>query len=397
MKFVHFADCHIDGFKDPRLSKLGNNNFKFVIDFSLEKEVDFILLAGDLFNTALPRIDALKFVTEQLKLLQDADIPVYIIPGSHDYSPHGRTMLDVLELAGLVVNVAKGIINEKGNLELQFTKDPKTEVLITGILGRAGMLDKMQYKIIDKTKIPDGKKIFMFHTSIQELKTPKLEQMEASPIDILPSGFDYYAGGHVHIVNKFSNEMYANVVYPGPTFPNNFSELEDLKQGSFVYFENDSFEHKFIPGKKVITLVIDCNDLSYEEVHDKTMVLIEKSSIDNAVVLLRFFGIIEGKSANIDFKTLIQTCYDDGAYVVLRNTNKLQSKLFEEIANTNKASKDIEEDTIREHLDQIVFNGDERIAIEELLKKLDTEILDGEKKTTFQERVVDTSKHVLEN
>ena len=154
MKFVHFADCHIDGFKDPRLSKLSNDNFKYVIDYSLEKEVDFVLLAGDLFNTALPRIDSLKFVTAQLKRLQVANIPVYLIPGSHDYSPHGRTMLDVLELAGLIINVAKGTVNEKGDLNLEFTQDIKTKVLITGILGRAGMLDQQIYKTINLINIP---------------------------------------------------------------------------------------------------------------------------------------------------------------------------------------------------------------------------------------------------
>ena len=35
-----------------------------------------VLLAGDLFNTALPRVDALKFVTRELKRLQEKNIPV---------------------------------------------------------------------------------------------------------------------------------------------------------------------------------------------------------------------------------------------------------------------------------------------------------------------------------
>ena len=39
------------------------------------KEVDFVIIAGDLFNTAIPRIDAVKFATEQLKRLQEANIP----------------------------------------------------------------------------------------------------------------------------------------------------------------------------------------------------------------------------------------------------------------------------------------------------------------------------------
>ncbi|MBA3064689.1 hypothetical protein FP803_04595, partial [Candidatus Woesearchaeota archaeon] len=90
-----------------------------------EKQVDFVLIAGDLFNTALPGIDALKIVVTKLKELKDNNIPSYVIPGSHDFSPSGKTMIDVLENAGLLVNVMKGkIIDEKLNLE--FTIDKKT-------------------------------------------------------------------------------------------------------------------------------------------------------------------------------------------------------------------------------------------------------------------------------
>ena len=35
------------------------------------------------------------------------NIEVYVIPGSHDFSPSGKTMLDVLENSGLVINVNK--------------------------------------------------------------------------------------------------------------------------------------------------------------------------------------------------------------------------------------------------------------------------------------------------
>ncbi|MCA9477588.1 MAG: exonuclease SbcCD subunit D [Nanoarchaeota archaeon] len=396
MRFVHFADCHIDGYKDLRLAKLGHDNFKYVIGFALEKEVDFVLLAGDLFNTALPRVDALKFVTAQLKRLSMAKIPVYIIPGSHDYSPHGRTMLDVLELAGLVINVAKGELTEKGDLKLEFTKDPKTNVLITGIMGRAGMLDQQQYRKIDTTDIPVGKKIFMFHTAIQELKTPKLESMDASPLDLLPSGFTYYAGGHVHIVNKFSSERYKDVVYPGPTFPNSFSELDDLRRGSFVYYDNDDFEHLFIPSKEVVSLKVDCSGLTSEEAHEKISLAIEKETLDQAIVLIRLFGTVEGKTSDMDMKSLVERCYDKGAYIVLKNTNKLYSKLFEELTASSVAHQDVEKETIEEHLGQLPFSGDEKRCIKELLQSLDKEQADGEKKTVFQERMVDLAQHILE-
>lgn len=396
MKFIHFADCHIDGYKDPRLAKLGHDSFMYVIDTVLNENVDFVLLAGDLFNTALPRIDALKFVTAQLKRLQEKNIPVYIIPGSHDYSPHGRTMLDVLELAGLVINVAKGAVNEQGQLNLAFIQDKRTQVYITGIMGRAGMLDQQLYTKINTTTIPTGKKIFMFHTSIQELKTPKLENMDASPLHLLPAGFDYYAGGHVHIINTFSSPEYKNVVYPGPTFPNSFSELEDLKQGSYVLYDNGSFEHKYIPNKKVLSISIDCSKKSCEEVFDETKLAIDAKDMCNSIVLLRFSGLLEGKSSDLDFKSLIQSCYEKDAFIVLRNTNKLQSKIFSEVESTNKESKDIESDTIIEHLNQIEFSKNEETVIKELLTQLNVEQGDGEKKTIFQERLVEISKTILE-
>ena len=107
MKFAHLADCHIGSWRDPRLNNISTEAFIKAIDLSIENNVNFIIIAGDLFNTSLPGIDKLKDVTIKLKELKDKNIPVYLIAGSHDFSPSGKTMLDVLEKAGLFINVAK--------------------------------------------------------------------------------------------------------------------------------------------------------------------------------------------------------------------------------------------------------------------------------------------------
>ncbi|PIZ52714.1 double-stranded DNA repair protein Mre11, partial [Candidatus Woesearchaeota archaeon CG_4_10_14_0_2_um_filter_33_10] len=144
MKFAHMADCHIGSWRDPKLRDASTKAFLKAVNICIEKQVDFVLIAGDLFNTALPSIDALKVVVTKLKELKDSNIPSYVIPGSHDFSPSGKTIVDVLENAGLLINVMKGkIIDEKLNLE--FTIDKKTGAKITGIYGRKGMLDKRQY------------------------------------------------------------------------------------------------------------------------------------------------------------------------------------------------------------------------------------------------------------
>src|SRR3989338_3660590 len=135
MKFAHLADCHIGSWRDPKLRDTSTLAFVKAIDKCVKEKVEFILIAGDLFNTSFPRLDNLKAVVSKFRQLKDLDIPVYIVPGSHDYSASGKTILDVLEEAGLFFNVFKGAA-EDGKLKLMFTVDKKTGAKLTGMLGK---------------------------------------------------------------------------------------------------------------------------------------------------------------------------------------------------------------------------------------------------------------------
>ena len=176
MKFSHLADCHIGSWRDEKLNSLSTEAFVRALDISLQEQVDFILIAGDIFNTSLPAIEKLKTATKKLKEVKDHGIPVYIIPGSHDFSPSGKTMLDVLEHAGLFINVVKGTVTAENKLQLRFTVDLKTGAKITGLLGRKGSLERKYYETLDPTNIEqeDGFKIFLFHTALAELKPVEL-------------------------------------------------------------------------------------------------------------------------------------------------------------------------------------------------------------------------------
>ena len=69
--------------------------------------MNFVLIAGDLFDTAYPPIETLKRTFMEFRKLKEARIPCFIIAGSHDYSVSGKTFLDVLEKAGFCKNVAE--------------------------------------------------------------------------------------------------------------------------------------------------------------------------------------------------------------------------------------------------------------------------------------------------
>ena len=65
MKYAHLADLHLGSWRDQKMRDLSVNAFLSAIDQCIEKKVDFILFAGDLFNTSLPSLDTLKIVTKK--------------------------------------------------------------------------------------------------------------------------------------------------------------------------------------------------------------------------------------------------------------------------------------------------------------------------------------------
>ena len=149
MKFAHLADCHVGAWREPALRVLTEQAFSHAINICITERVDFVIIAGDLFHTALPPMDGVKTVFRALKRLHDAHIPLYFITGSHDYSPTGKTMLDLIEEAGIGRNLFRGTVTD-GRLRLTWTLDEKTGVKLTGILGRANQLDQALYSQIDR-------------------------------------------------------------------------------------------------------------------------------------------------------------------------------------------------------------------------------------------------------
>jgi DNA repair protein SbcD/Mre11 len=403
MKFIHIADCHIDGFKDPRLAHLGLQSFIFVINKAIKEDIDFLLIAGDLFNSALPRLESLKEVTKELQRLKKHDIPVYVIPGSHDASLSGESMLDVLDITGLVTNVMKGTINKNEKLELSWTIDKKTNTYITGIKGEKGQLEKKYYQQLLPLEIPnDAFSIFMFHSAITQLQPEELKNMSSQDINFLPRGCSYYAGGHVHIKEAYSSPSHASVIFPGPTFPNNFSELEKLNHGSYVFYDSTlepKYSHNEIVLKKVIKKTIIADNKSASEVSLELLDFANQNCSDS-IVLIRLEGTLRsGKTTDITIQESIKTCYSLGAYVVLTNTYALQSEQFlKEESVLGETAQDIENELIKKHVGQQEFLSlkDEEEIIHKLLSRNTLEPLDGEKKTDFVQRVINEIKEIIE-
>ncbi len=402
MKFAHLADCHIGSWRDRKLRILSLQSFVVAIDVCREREVDFILIAGDLFNTSLPPIDDLKQIVRKLNELKKDNIPVYIIPGSHDYSPSGKTMIDVLESAGLVINVCKGEV-EGGKLKLNFIQDKKTGVKITGIVGKKGMLDRKYYETLYKSNLEQepGFKIFMLHTAITELKPKELEKMDSMQLSLLPRGFNYYAAGHVHYILEKDIDGYGKIVYPGALFPANFAELEKFKAGGFYIYEDGLLSYEKLNIVNVESLNLNCEDMLPEEVKELIYSKIKNKEFYNTIVLMRLRGILKaGKPSDIDFKDIFTALKLKGAYYVMKNTIKLTSKEFEKLNRPEETmtNEEIEQALINEHKQVLPGLGIEQSK--KIMKELMQALANEKGDLTIQEhqdRIIKDVEGILED
>lgn len=391
MKFAHLADIHIGSWKEEKLNNLSTDAFIIAIDICIKQNVDFVIIAGDLFNSPIPPIDKLKIVITKLKELKDAGIPVYGIPGSHDFSASGKTMIDVLESAGLFKNVFGTETTSSGKIKLKFVTDEKTQIKITGIVGKRGMLDKKYYENLDQeiSNTP-GKKIFVFHTIISELKPDFLGKAESMNVDLLPIGFDYYAGGHPHIRTCSTINKYQNVCYTGPLFPNSFTEIEKLGYGGFYIV--DEFIPNFIEIKlhPVNCIKIDVTGKSNEKIKDEIIMACKEINVGNSIVTIRAYGT--GRKCDVTFKDLFTELYKVGAYFIMKNTSGIQSRDTNDRTLNNNCNNncptDIENLFIDKFKDRMkVGDFDGTHIVKELLNALSVTKMDGEKSYDFEARL----------
>jgi len=384
VKFAHMADVHLGGWKQQPLQDLNSQSFKKAIDICISERVNFVLIAGDLFDSAYPPIEILKEAFAEFRRLKEAQIPCFIIAGSHDYSVSGKTFLDVLEKAGFCKNVTK--IEQQGNW-IVLSPVIYEGIAIYGYPGKKSGLEIPDLRMIKLDDAPGFFKILMLHTTIDKAKgTLPIDSLETDQIPFA----DYYALGHLHI-----DMQYENFVYPGPIFPNNFQELEDLKHGSF-YIMNTELEK---PLKKISLKLKDIITLEFEiknatTATEKIIAELEKRDIEDKIVLLRLSGELENsKNSDINFNQIQEFIEKKKAYFLLRNTHNLKTKEVE-LEFEVKASENVEEETVISFVKENV--SDLNPLISQLMNSLAIEKQEGETQENFTNRLIEESKKILE-
>jgi len=393
------ADIHLGGWREETLREIGIKTFEKAIDISIQEDVDFIVISGDFFDSSNPTIDVMAKAAKKLYELKVKGIPVYVIEGSHDFSPTGRTILKVFQEAGLLKRVTSGAETD-GKLILKGVVDEKTKVILYGISGTRRSLEKADYTRLDRAELEkqEGQKIFLFHSAIEELKPNNLYQMESMPISLLPKGFFYYAGGHIHEKGEFELGEYKNVVFPGALFPNNIDELLSFKGGGFylVDYNNGTLNKRYISIKvaPVILLEINLEGIHTINVEENVRQVADINDVKGSIVILKFKGKIEGSLSDINFKKINLYLENKGALLVKRDTREIKTKEFKEIKNSSFTKEKLEEDVIVRHKDQIKLKDCqiETVSfVKTFMNILSREKKEGEKKDDYSKGILSES------
>lgn len=391
-KFAHLADCHLGSWRQEELQKLNFQSFQKVIERCIQEQVNFILISGDLFDSAYPPIEILKESFAEFKKLHDAKIPIYLIAGSHDFSSSGKTFLDVLEKAGFCKNIENWEYQENGKIKLK--PQMHDDIAIYGYPGRKSGMEIEDFpKIYFESVHPFT--IFMIHTTIKDvigtIPMDSIEKYKFPPAN-------YYAMGHIHQVfeAKENNSCY---IYPGPTFPNNFQELADLKYGSFQLCEITDGKIKTqnikIPIKEIVSIEIEItNALTATQ---KIISELDKYNLNDKIVLLKLKGIlIQGKTGDIRFNEIEEFIKKKQAYTFLRNISsiKVQEPELEIEPYLADNVEDVERKIISEYSRKNPANFNKYLP--QLMTALSFEKNEDEKITIYENRLLSELKNILE-
>lgn len=409
-KFAHISDCHLGAWPHPALQKVEIDAFYKVLNICLKEKVNFIVISGDFFHSNLPDLGVVRNVVRKLKEVHDIGVPIYIVYGSHDYSPNENSMIDILTDAGLLTKIKKGY-EEDGKIKLDFIIDPNTGAKITGLSGRKMGLEHHYYEALDRESLEkeEGFKIFVFHAGLDELKPKALAEMDSMPISLLPRGFDYYAGGHVHksLIEEFP--QFGRICYAGPSFAGYSRDLEDSAKGEKRGFFIAEFDEKIgkikfidIDSASYLYFEYDADGKNSNKVQEELENKIEKLQVSGKIVVMKIRGeLAGGKTSDINFSEIRQRLYSNGAVFVQTNRYDLKSKEYVAAVSGGEDPRMIEEKVLRENIDAAkvstpTLRGENgaKLAIE-LLSTLRQDQKMNERKSDYTSRILDSSKKIL--
>ena len=220
-RFLHFADCHL-GYKQYNSTERFDDfarAFLVIVDAAIEQKVDFVVLAGDLFQKRA--IDALTLNQAMVGLerLKKADIPCIAVEGNHEMAYYADAVgwLEFLAARRLLI-LLDADFEEGVALLTAHTGgtgayiDPVPGLRIFGLRYRGagtGMAIASYADAIAAMPQNDVEyTLFIAHTGVEGVLAGQSGGLTHRQLAVLRPHVDYLALGHVHKPFEFDQWIY---------------------------------------------------------------------------------------------------------------------------------------------------------------------------------------------
>lgn len=249
MKIIHTSDWHL-GISLHNASLLDEQRHfvDFLINIIKEKNIDAIMIAGDIFDHSVSSAEAISLYNDAVtKLCKDLNIPVIISAGNHDGAARLASCNELLKKAGLHIygKLSKNInVVELENINIYVLPYFNTEEVKSLFPEEKinSYSDAMRL-VLNQIKLnfkPNKKNVLMCHCFVSGSVLSESDRsamvggtsvVAAEVFD----GFDYIALGHLH---KAQNRGF-NARYSGSPIKYSFSEAEHKKSITILNIDNE--------------------------------------------------------------------------------------------------------------------------------------------------------------
>ena len=266
VRIIHTSDWHLGrALHGVPLLDAQARFLEWLTALARERQVDAVLVAGDVYDRALPGVDAVGLLEDGLDSLTRA-APVVVVPGNHDSAQRlgfgsrwftdrmriqpsvagavtpielpgrdGETGLLVYAVPYLDPDLARPVVAELSGVPAD--EFPRTHEAMLGGVAAAARAD-LERRRADAGRTPA---VLMAHAFVvggepsESERDIRIGGVDSIPAEVL-AGFDYVALGHLHGPQDVGPPE-ARVRYSGSPLAFSFSESGHVKSVSVVDFD----------------------------------------------------------------------------------------------------------------------------------------------------------------
>ncbi len=297
LRLWHTADSHIgaDLPARPRTSRPRRGDdlvesFGRVMHGAIEREVDLVIHAGDVFDSPRPNVRALTAAAGPMLEVAAAGIPIVIVPGNHERSAIPSTLL----LAHRNIH----IVTEPCTLSFRLVGVRVAVAALPCLRRRSAARFAAALAATGWEQCRADVNVLAVHQTFESATCGPGDYRFRSGDDVVerdavPEWFDYVAAGHVHRHQELrvANGNGPAIVYSGSADRVSFAEIGEPKGAVLVEFNGGGPVHRFIEHdvRPMSTWPIDISGLSRSRILDEVQGIVGKLP-DRAVAQVRLAG-----------------------------------------------------------------------------------------------------------